>query len=76
MIDTKIRDEISVYARSNYRHIFRFIANGLLFSSNFTEDTNCIVIVADDLVDAKTIFINDKFFQAIGTIYTSEIDQI
>ena len=74
VIDTKIRDEISLYARSNYRYIFRFIANGLLFSSNFTEYTNCIFIVADDLVDAKTIFINDKFFQAIGTIYTSETE--
>ena len=74
VIDTKIREEISLYARSNYRYIFRFIANVLLFSSNFTEDTNCIFIVADDLVDAKSIFINEKFFQAIGTIYTSEIE--
>ena len=74
VIDTKIRDEISLYARSNYRYIFRFIANSLLFSSAITEDTNCIFIVADDLVDAKDIFINDKLFQAVGTIYTSEIE--
>lgn len=56
VIDTKIRDEISLYARSNYRYIFRFIANSLLFSSAITEDTNCIFIVADDLVDAKHIY--------------------
>ena len=75
VIDTEIRNKISLYARSNYRYIFRFIANGLLFSSNLTEDTNCIFIVADSLVDARHIFINDKFVQAIGIIYTSEIEK-
>ena len=74
VIDTNIRDDISLYARSNYRYIFRFIANSLLFSSAITEDTNCIFIVADDLVDAKDIFINDQIFQVIGAIYTSEIE--
>ena len=74
VIDTNIRDDISLYARSNYRYAFRFIANSLLFSSAITEDTNCIFIVADDLIDAKDIFINDNLFQAIGTIYTSEIE--
>ena len=74
VIDTEIRNKISLYARSNYRYIFRFIANGLLFSSNLKKDTNCIFIVADNLIDAQTIFINDKSFQGLGAIYTSEIE--
>ena len=74
IIDTEIRNKISLYARSNSRYIFRFIANGLLFSSNLKEDTNCIFIVADNLTDAQTIFINDKSFQGLGAIYTSEIE--
>ena len=74
IIDTEIRNKISLYARSNSRYIFRFIANGLLFSSNLKEGTNCIFIVADNLTDAQTIFINDKSFQGLGAIYTSEIE--
>ena len=31
IIDTEIRNKISLYARSNYRYIFRFIANGFTF---------------------------------------------
>ena len=74
IIDTEIRNKISLYARSNYRYIFRFIANGLLFSSNLKKDTNCIFIVSDTLRDAQTLFINDESFQGLGAIYTSEIE--
>ena len=74
VIDTNIRDSISLYARSNYRYTFRFIANSLLFSSAIIGDTNTIFIVADNLLDAKDVYINNKLFQGIGTIYTSEIE--
>ena len=74
VIDTNIRDSISLYARSNYRYTFRFIANSLLFSSAIIGNTNTIFIVADDLLDAKDVYINNKLFQAIRTIYTSEIE--
>ena len=74
VIDSEIKNKISLYARSNYRYTFRFIANSLLFSSNLTEDTNAIFIVTNSLLEAQTIFINDKSFQGLGTIYTSEIE--
>ena len=74
VIDTNIRDSISLYARSNYRYTFHFIANSLLFSSAIIGNTNTIFIVADDLLDAKDVYINNKLFQAIRTIYTSEIE--
>ena len=74
MIDSEIRNKISLYARSNYRYTFRFIANSLLFSSNLVKDTNAIFIVTNSLFEAQTVFINDKNFQGLGTIYTSEIE--
>ena len=74
VIDSEIRNKISLYVRSNYRYTFRFIANSLLFSSNLVEDTNAIFIVTNSLFEAQTVFINDKNFQGLGTIYTSEIE--
>ena len=74
VIDSEIKDKISLYARSNYRYTFRFIANSLLFSSNLAEDTNVIFIVTNSLSEAQTIFINDKNFQGLGAVYTSEIE--
>ena len=74
VIDSEIRNNLSLYARSNYRYTFRFIANSLLFSSNLVEDTKAIFITTDSLLEAQTIFINDKNFQGLGTIYTSEIE--
>ena len=74
VIDSEIRNKISLYARSNYRYTFRFIANSLLFSSNLVKDTNVILIVTNSLFEAQTVFINDKKFQGLGTIYTSEIE--
>ena len=73
VIDSEIRNKISLYARSNYRYTFRFIANSLLFSSNLVKDTNAIFIVTNSLFEAQTIFINDKNFQGLGAVYTSEI---
>ena len=74
VIDSEIRNNLSLYARSNYRYTFRFIANSLLFSSNLVEDTKAIFITTDSLLEAQTIFINDKNFQGLGAIYTSEIE--
>ena len=74
VIDSEIRNKISLYARSNYRYTFRFIANSLLFSSNLVKDTNAIFIVTNSLLEAQTVFINNKNFQGLGTIYTSEIE--
>ena len=74
VIDSEIRNKISLYARSNYRYTFRFIANSLLFSSNLVKDTNAIFIVTNSLFEAQTVFINNKNFQGLGTIYTSEIE--
>ena len=74
VIDSEIKNKISLYARSNYRYTFRFIANSLLFSSNLSEDTNAIFIVSNSLSEAQTIFVNDKNFQRIGAVYTSEIE--
>ena len=73
IIDSEIRNEISLYARSNYRYTFRFIVNSLTFSSNLTEDTNAIFIVTNSLLEAPTHFINDKNYNGLGVIYTSEI---
>ena len=74
VIDSEIKNKISLYARSNYRYTFRFIANSLLFSSNLAEETNAIFIVTNSLLEAQTLFINDKNFQGLGAIYTSEIE--
>ena len=74
VIDSEIKNKISLYARSNYRYTFRFIANSLLFSSNLAEETNAIFIVTNSLLEAQTIFINDKNLQGLGAIYTSEIE--
>ena len=74
VIDANIRKGIALYARSNYRYKFRFIANSLLFSSAIKGNTKTIFLVANELVDAKYILINSKFFQAIAAIYTSEIE--
>ena len=74
VIDSEIKDKISLYARSNYRYTFRFIANSLLFSSNLAEETKAIFIVSNSLLEAQTIFINDKNFQGLGAVYTSEIE--
>ena len=75
IIDSEIRNEISLYARSNYRYTFRFIVNSLLFSSGFTEDTKAIFIVTNSLLEAPTHFINDTNYNGLGVIYTSEIDR-
>ena len=53
---------------------YRFIANSLLFSCVIKEDKNVIFIITNGLNDAKNILINDKLFQGIGIIYTSEIE--
>ena len=74
VINTNIRDSMSLYAESNCRYKFRFIANSLLFSSAIKGDANTIFIVANDLIDARHALINGKLFQAIGAIYTSEIE--
>ena len=74
VIDANIRKGIALYARSNYRYKFRFIANSLLFSSAIKGDTKTIFLVSNELVDAKYILINGKFFQAIAAIYKSEIE--
>ena len=63
-----------MYTTSNYRYKFRFIANSLLFSSIIKGDTNTIFIATNDLIDAQHIFVNGKFIQAIGAIYTCEIE--
>ena len=73
IIDSEIRNEISLYARSNYRYTFRFIVNSLTFSSSLTEDTKAIFIVANSLLEAPTHFINDTNYNGLGVIYTSEI---
>ena len=74
IIDSEIRNEISLYARSNYRYTFRFIVNSLLFSSGLTEDTKAIFIVTNSLLEAPTHFINDTNYNGLGAIYTSEIE--
>ena len=75
IIDSEIRNEISLYARSNYRYTFRFIVNSLLFSSGFTEDTKAIFIVSNSLLESSASFINDTNYNTLGAIYTSEIDK-
>ena len=74
IIDSEIRNEISLYARSNYRYTFRFIVNSLIFSSGLTEDTKAIFIVTNSLLEAPTHFINDTNYNGLGAIYTSEIE--
>ena len=74
IIDSEIRNEISLYARSNYRYTFRFIVNSLIFSSGLTEDTKTIFIVTNSLLEAPTHFINDTNYNGLGAIYTSEIE--
>ena len=74
VINTNIRNNIAHYARSNYKYKYHFIVNSLLFSSLTEDETSTIFITANELVDVKNILINDKVFQAIGAIYTSEIE--
>ena len=74
IIDSEIRNEISLYARSNYRYTFRFIVNSLIFSSSLTEDTKAIFIVTNSLLETPTHFINDTNYNGLGVIYTSEIE--
>ena len=47
------------------------MANSLLFSSSSKND---IFITTNRLNDAKNILINEKLYQGIGVIFTSEID--
>ena len=74
VIDPNIRNSIGRYSRSNYRYKYRFIVNSLLFSSLMESETATIFITANELIDAKEIVINGKFFKAIGAIYTTEIE--
>ena len=74
IIDSEIRNELSLYARSNYRYTFRFIVNSLTFSSAITKNvTDAIFIVSNTLTEAPTHFINDTGYNGLGVIYTSEI---
>ena len=66
----EIQNELLFYVN---RYKYRFIANNLLFSSSIQKDTNVIFITKNGLNKAKEILINEKLFQGIGVIYTSEI---
>ena len=67
----EIQTSLLFYA-GNYKH--RFNSNSLLFSPSLQKDTNVIFITTNGLNDAKELLINGKLFQAIGVIFTSEID--
>ena len=56
------------------RYKYRFIANGLLFSSSVQKDTNAIFIATNGLSNAKDILIHRNLFQGIGAVYLSEIE--
>ena len=56
------------------RYKYRFITNSLLFSSSIQKDTNVTFITTNGLNNAKEILINEKLFQGIGAVYTSEKD--
>ena len=56
------------------RNKYRFIANSLLFSSSFKEDTKTFFFTTNGLNDTKDILINGKLFQGIRIIYISEIE--
>ena len=64
IINDQIQNIIDKYKRST----IRFRAEGLLFSSGITNDTEKIFLVTTGLADAKYGFINDTMYQVIGTI--------
>ena len=69
--DSEIQTKLLFYSK---RYKYRFIANGLLFSSAIIGNTSAIFITTNGLNDAKDILINGKLFQGIGVIYISEIE--
>ena len=69
--DPEAQTKLMFYSKRNK---YRFIANSLLFSSSFKEDTKTIFITTNGLSDTKDILINGKLFQGIGIIYISEIE--
>ena len=46
----------------------------MLFSSANKRETNTRFVTTNGLNDAKNILVNDKLYQGIGAIYTSEIE--
>ena len=61
------------YAEIQNELLFYVNRYNLLFSSSIQKDTNVIFITKNGLNKAKEILINEKLFQGIGVIYTSEI---
>ena len=70
--DQNLKNKLFFYSKNRYK--YRFVATSLLFSSANKRETNTIFITTNGLNDAKHILVNDKLYQGIGAIYTSEIE--
>ena len=65
IIDPEIQTKLMFYSK---KYKYRFIANSLLFSYSFKEDTKIIFITTNGLNNAKDVLINEKIFHRIDVI--------
>ena len=76
-IDIKVTDnEIfrKLIFKENRRIQYRFIPNSILFSSSVQEDTQVTFLTVSGFNEARDILTNGKVYQAIGCIFTNEIE--
>ena len=71
LTDPELHSKLLYYSKK-YR--YRFLANNSLFSSAIEDDISTIFITTNGLNDTKNFIINGKFYQGIGIIYLSEIE--
>ena len=71
LTDPELRSRLLYYSK---KYKYRFLANNLSISSAIEYDISTIFITTNGLNDAKNFIINGKFYQGIGMIYLSEIE--
>ena len=52
---------------------FRYILNGLLFSSHITNEAKVLFIICNGLNNARYSLMNDKSIRALGVIHLNKI---
>ena len=63
--------EICNATKKDYK--FRYILNGLLFSSRITNEANVLFIICNGLSNARYSLINGKLIRTLGVIHLSQI---
>ena len=69
--DSEIQGNLSRYGTQRYKH--RFTVDSLLISSSVVQDTNMILLICNELNDARDSLINRKPYKSIGVININEI---